>query len=1042
MDFNLLKLEGSLAGIRKLATLEELRAESREWAEDPSPERHQPERFPALCEQLAFAPFAWHERWGAAHESRVFRVKVSPPPGFAGKPAFLRVTTGREGGYTAFNPQFFAYVNGRLIQGMDINHTLLPLPAAREGEGVEVLLHAFAGTEPGLIELHTHLARFDEQGLALYHAFLAALETLKLQVPGSAMHAELELALLAACDLLDFSAMAAEETAREECFAAALALLEERVYGRDWGQNPAEVYAIGHTHIDIAWRWTAAQTRQKAQRSFATAVQLMEQYPEYRFFSAQPVLYQFVKEDNPALYARIRQLAKQGRWEAEGGMWLEADCNLPSGESLVRQIYYGKKFLLEEFGVDSRILWMPDSFGYSPVIPQLMAQSGLKYFATSKLSWNEFNRVPHDVFEWTGPDGSSVLACMITSPDDQGLPNSPDFSTYNATLQPKNVAGVIERMNAKRLTRAAMMPYGYGDGGGGPTLEMLESARRMMRGLPGLPRLNLEGARAFFSRLDQDLAGQKPPRVQGELYLEFHRGTYTSVASIKRQNRRMELAMAALELALAISGHDEAKERETLWKTMALHQFHDVLPGSAIREVYAAYDAEHGQMMARARDLMLRAQKKPGQEEADTLCVINPLWASLPQVLLLEGLDGKTPMLDGRPLPAQALRDGRTAVYAEGLPAMGVQAFQLGGPALPAAAAKEGGDARRLENRFFTLELDGHGEIRSLVDKRRGRELVRPGAALNALKLFEDRPASCDAWNIDVNYVEKMWPVQQADEIVRWEDGPVCSALMVKRSFRHSTVTQVIRLYEELPRVDLEYTVDWQERQMLLKAAFPLDIHALQARCGIQYGFLDRPMTQNTPWEAARFEICAHRFIDLSEPDYGVTLLLGDKYGADLLDGQVRVTLLKAPVDPWPEADRGRHTFTLSLLPHEGNAFEADVYTQAAVPDRAQVLCGAGPAAGTRFSLAESLTRGVALEALKPAEDGDGLILRVNEYEGRRCLARVRLGRSIRSAQLCGLMENPLETLRADGNILEVPLMPRQILTIRLKLREEAPSAE
>ena len=1035
MDFNLLKMEKTLDAIKQYSVMEEIKLTDRFWAEDPSPDLHRPDDFIADCQHLSFLPFQWHDRWGAVNESRVFRLVVDVPDSFAGHTPYLRLTTGREDGYTAFNPQFFGYVNGRLIQGMDINHRLLPLLSdIQASHPLEVLLHAFAGTEPGLMELHTSLVRFNDKGLALYYAYLNALNTLLVLSEGDAQKVELQQALLACADSLDLSFLLQFPDKREEAFQLAWQLLEDRVYSRDWGEGFVELFAIGHTHIDIAWRWTVEQTRQKAQRSFATAALLMQSYPQYRFFSSQPVLYQYVKEDNPALYQTIKDLVKQGRWEAEGGMWVEADCNLPSGESLVRQIYYGKRFLKDEFEVDSKLLWMPDSFGYSPVIPQLMVGSGLKYFATSKLSWNEFNRVPHDVCEWVGPDGSSVLVVMITSPDDQGLPNSPDFSTYNATLQPKNAAGVWQRMNSKQLTRKVMMPYGYGDGGGGPTAEMLESAHYMSRGLPGLPRINQEGALSFFDSLARDLREGKSPRLHGEMYLEFHRGTYTAVASIKRQNRRAELAMSSTELMLALNGRDDRARRETIWKTMSIHQFHDVLPGSAIEEVFLRCDWEHEEIMSQMKQLILSTLEYEATiGHPDSLLVVNPLWTTLPQVLLLEGLADEEVYFKGKALSNQLLPDGRRAVYFPELPAMGYQTFALKSAFNSPPPKALLGNPYCLDNRHFVLELNKDGEICALYDKQAGRQLVKPGQALNALQLFEDRPAVCDAWNIDVNYVEKMWPITQVDNIEIREDGPVCQAIRISRSFRSSRLHQIIRLYDQLPKIDIEYHVDWQERQMLLKAAFPFDVHSPFARCGIQYGSQDRPLHQNTSFEQARFEIWAHRFIDLSEPDYGVALLMGDKYGADLLDGQLRVSLLKGSIEPWPEADRGQHHFTLSILPHQGNAFQADVYTQAAVPDRAMVISAQGLEVNLSHSLAESLTKGVALEAAKPAEDGQGVILRLCETEGRPVKARIRLAMVPRKAALCDLMENHQEDLPVDGPVLDISLQARQIRTLRIQ---------
>lgn len=1032
MDFKLAKVEQTLASLEK-ASLDCCVELTERYSAGFTPERHVAESFFEECEGLHFTPFLPTDRWGEVDERRVFDIPVTVPWDMDGKPVYLRLTTGREERYTAFNPQFLAYVDGELRQGMDIKHTLLCLcEHARGGQEIKVRLHAHAGVEPGLMELRTELLTRHQEVVQLAYAFRTAYQAMLLPKALPGEQAELTEALLCVANAIHFGA-----AFREEFFdsvKAASQLLEDLVYSRPWGEGAARVLCVGHTHIDVAWRWTVEQTRQKAQRSFATVAALMKRYPDYKFMSSQPVLYQFVKEDNPKLYAKIKELAALGRWEAEGGMWLEPDCNLPSGESLVRQIYYGKKFLREEFGVESKILWLPDSFGYCAALPQLMKKSGLEYFVTSKLSWNEFNRVPHDVFKWVGMDGSAVTGYMITSPDDTGLPNTPDFSTYNATLQPKNVLGTWERMTDKDVTQRVMMTYGFGDGGGGPTEEMLESAGYMMKGLPGMPQVSLGHAKEFFDDFSRN--HRTLPSHHGELYLEFHRGVYTSVARTKKNNQDAENKMRVAELMSAFAKDTDASWREELWKIIMLHQFHDVLPGSAIQEVYQQAEKDYEACFAACDARIAQALKriaKPGEQEK-SLCVINTFGREVSQVLLVNGIPGKTVISDGQAAPSQTLADGRCAIYLKDLPAAGYQLYSLIEAEPQGKVSEMTADTGLLENDFFQIRINENGELTSVYNKRRKRQVLREGECGNALRLYEDRPASCDAWNIDINYVEKEYPLGGDIEIEVAELGPVCAAVRITKAFLSSRITQVVRIFKDIARIDFETTVDWQESQTLLKAEFPVDIHGDYAECGVQYGSVRRSTHSDTSWEEARFEFCAHDYVDISEYDYGVSLFTGEKYGADVMNGNLRLTLLKGPIDPWEGADKGVHTFTYSLYPHEGDAAGGDVYGRSVVKK-----CVAGFVtegfAPSRHSFVSCQDINISIEAVKPAEDGNGFILRACERFNRRCETRLVFEKQVCSASECDLLENNTGTLEFENNYVVCEFRPFEIKTLRVSFK-------
>lgn len=1039
MDFTLCKLEQTLAALENLIFFKPIQITDRKSAFMPF-ERHSPKEFMDAIDKLPLQPFGPEDRWGALNERRVFVVPVTIPREMDGQSVYLHVTTGREGGYTAFNPQFLAYVDGTLRQGMDINHRHLHIfDNAVAGQTAQVTLHAFSGPIPGLMTLQTALVVRSEDVWRTFYMFKTAFQAMLLpgSLPGE--RDALKAALLKAANAIDFNAAA--DDARRLSIKKAGDLLDEAVYKREWGKSPVHVHCIGHTHIDIAWRWTVSETRQKVQRSFATALSLMERYADYRFFSSQPILYQFLKEDNPDLYENVKKRIQEGRWEAEGGMWLEPDCNIPSGESLVRQIYYGKNFLSDEFGIDSKILWLPDTFGYCAALPQIMKKSGLKYFVSSKLSWNEFNRIPHDIFEWVGLDGSAVLSYMLTSPDDAGLPNTPDFATYNATLQPKNVLGTWERMVDKAVTRDVLMTYGYGDGGGGPTDQMLESAAYMAKGLPGLPHTRLGRADAFFEQLSrhvQDVDGSTPlARFCGELYLEFHRGTYTSVAQIKKQNQLAEAKMAAVELMLALTENTETAWREDIWKKMLLGQFHDVLPGSAIEQVYQEADKDYASIFSACDEKLMASLKQlgAGRDQSMSLCVVNTLWRNIGRILICDGLAGQTVISDGKRLPSQMLPDGRTILYVEQLPIKGVQTFQTASlsndtPSDDAAAPMA--TAQRLENAFFAIQISSDGHLTSIFDKRVNREVLREGRHGNALLLFEDRPASCDAWNIDVNYREKAYPVMGDVSVHVSETGPVCAAVTVRRRFRRSQMTQHIRIFKHIARIDFETLIDWQESQMLLKAEFPVDIHADEATCGVQFGSVKRSTHMNNSWDEARFEFCAHGYVDLSEYDYGVSLFTGEKYGADVINGHLRLSLLKSPIDPWEGADKGLHHFTYSLFPHQGDAVKAEVYAHAQAFKTPVAFMATGTA-DVNVSMVACDVPHVSIEAVKPAEDGRGIIVRLCTHANMRAHAKLTFYKKLQSAVECDLMENDKKALQTNENGVECLFHPFEIKTLRIQ---------
>lgn len=987
-----------------------------------------------------FSAFAPGQRWGGRDMHAWFRIEVLLPASYAGRSALLCFTTGREGQWDATNPQFFAYVNGEPVQGLDVNHRFLPLTGeARGGERFLVALEAYGGMQAGPCELNVLLCACDWQTECLYYNLRAPLETARLLPPDSGSQLKIYQAVETAVNMVDLRVPHSPEY--QQSVQAANNYLENSFYKKSCENGREAVCCIGHTHIDVAWRWTLGQTREKTVRSFATALKLMEEYPEYRFMSSQPQLYAYFKKAQPALYEKLRARVSEGRWEPEGAMWLEADCNLASGESLVRQILYGKRFFRKEFGVDSRILWLPDVFGYSAALPQILKKSGVDYFMTSKISWNEYNKLPYDTFMWEGLDGTRILTQFITTQDlmSDTAVKRPNYTTYNGILNPAHLMGAWQRYQQKELGAKALMTYGYGDGGGGPTRDMLEMGRRMEKGIPGCPKLCRMSALEYFEDLEKTVKNnRKLPRWVGELYLEYHRGTYTSMARNKKYNRKSELLLQAVELFSQLSGGEyPAGDLQDCWETVLLNQFHDILPGSSIKEVYEESRRQYEQVLAKANGLLQNALSSLAGRLAlaeERVVVFNPLGFSRTDLCELPGNAAQVLDEQGAPLPTQTAA-GRTFFLARDIPSKGYRAFRCLPNSKKRPEEMPAGPVRKLENNFFLLCFNQSGEITELYDKRAGRQLLQKGERANVLQAFEDRPHRYDAWDINIYYQEKMWELSEASlELVA--DGEIFTCLKVVHPFLDSTVTQYICLYQEIPRIDFKTTIDWKQSHILLKAAFPVDIHSSRATYDIQFGNVERPTHWNTSWDWARFEVCAHQWADLSEDGYGAALLNDCKYGHDIRDGVMRLTLLKSATEPNPDADREIHEFTYSLYPHLGGWREGEVPAMAGRLNsplyalREPAHSGSLPLSASFASLDAP---GVMLESCKRAEEGSDTILRLVEIYNRRTRVTLHLKDEIESACECDLMENPCGELHFEHRTVMLDLLPYEIKSVRIR---------
>ncbi len=795
------------------------------------------------------------------------------------------------------------------------------------------------------------------------------------------------------------------------------------------------VTALGHAHMDVAWLWPLRETVRKITATFATALRYMDEYPEYRFGASQPQLYAFVKQHHPGLYERVRQAIADGKWEPQGCMWVEADCNICSGESLVRQCVHGKRFFRDEFGVDIDHLWLPDVFGYSAALPQILGKCGVRYFLTQKISWNQFNTFPHHTFLWEGIDGT----CVFT--------HFPPADTYNGNCAPRELVRSSRNFAQKDRTDRWIYPFGFGDGGGGPSRHHLEALRRAAD-CEELPRTTQGFARDFFA--DAEAAITDLPLWRGELYLELHRGTLTTQALSKRFNRRCELGLRDAELLAALAGEGYPAEAfDRLWKTVLLNQFHDIIPGSSIGWVYRDSRAQYEQVLVEVAEWSGIAERAMAtrvdtQGDGRPIVLFNTLsWerTDTARVPLGPGEDAITiAAADGQALPTQTVGSdpGREALVRTTVPSVGhaVVFVRPGGeppPANPLTAAE-----RLLENELLRAEFDEQGHLCRLLDKQNEREVLPAGCVGNRFALYEDKPVAWDAWDVDIYYEEKAPEIAALVSTEVGEAGPIRASVRHHKRVSNSVIRQEVRLAAGSRRLEFATEVDWDETDRMLRTSFPVDVRADAASFEIQYGHVTRPTHRNTSWDMARFEVVAHKWIDLSEPGYGVALLNDCKYGHKVLDNVLDLNLLRSPKSPDPDADIGHHAFTYALLPHAGMLHESDTVRQAYelnVPLRAVVADahpGDLPARHSWLSLECGPDANVILEVLKQADDGNGLILRLYEAHGRPTTCTVRLAMPVRAARTCSLLEEDEAELQVTDGHVPFRLGRFEIVTVRL----------
>jgi alpha-mannosidase len=933
-----------------------------------------------------FAPVKVGDRWGPPWSTTWFHVRGTVPSAWAGQKVVAVFDLGFAG-QSGFTCEALAWLDGRPWRGVDPNHRWLPI----SGADVDFYLEAAANPTASVSGQQAAPSMIALRDLP-DPAFTLQLAELRIQ------DERLRKVALDFRVLLELAEALPESERRGEILDALdrFAKTEDAANLVHALSRPSadshHIHAVGHAHIDTAWLWPLRETVRKCARTFSTQLALMDEYPDYRFACSQPAQYQWMKESYPTLYERIRQKVAAGRWEPVGAMWVEPDCNLPSGEALVRQLLHGKRFFIRELGYEPREVWLPDVFGYPASLPQLMAAAGCSYFLTQKLSWNDTNKPAHHTFIWEGIDGTRIFT------------HFPPADTYNGDFSAGEVVRSAAHFKDRERSGRSLYLYGWGDGGGGPEPDMIESAQRL-RDLAGAPHVELSRAVDFFDTASAE--SHDLTTWVGELYFELHRGTYTTQSRTKRLNRRAEQALREAELwSVAVGEAYPADELEASWKLLLTNQFHDILPGSSIDWVYEDAERDLGSVIETA-----------GSITTDALSKLAGLGTDI--VVFNVNSHARLEVID--------LGDRLTVVDA---PACGWAVQHDASMTREQLVMVSNGE---MQNDLLRVRWDDQGLLTSIWDKQAQREVLAPRLRGNLLQLHDDQPANFDAWDIDIDYLKRHVDLTELSRQDVEVPGGLRGAVRFTREFGRSRFTQRMVLDAGSRVLRFECDVDWQEEHKLLKVAFPVAVRSPRATYEIQFGHVERSTHANTSWDQARFEVCGHRWADLGEAGYGVALLNDCKYGYDIRGSVMRLSLLRAPTHPDPTADRGMHRFTYALMPHPGDLRASGVIAAAEDLNAPLRIVRGGPTPDRRRSLVEIDTPQVVVEAIKRAEDSEAVIVRLYEAWGGSCIVQVQTTLGATRAYLCDLLERNLEEVAIDGGAVQLSLAPFKVLTLKLE---------
>jgi alpha-mannosidase len=945
-----------------------------------------------------YQPFTIGDHWSRPWGTTWFRFSVDVPEEFAGPQLEAVIDLGFHPDSAGFQSEGLVWIDGRPVQGIHPRRRGLPLPDIDPGPFtfyVEAASNpAFPGFRP------SQLGSLDTAGdRSLYRLVLASL----CKRDDTAFHLLLDVDVLlglaaalpateprrirllrqleAAFNVLDLADVGSTAAAARRALRPALELTARAGAHR--------VIAVGHAHIDSAWLWPIRETQRKCVRTFASAVRLMDDYPDYHFSCSQAAQYEWVEHSQPKLFEGILAKVAAGQWHPVGGMWVEPDMNLPSGESIVRQLIAGQRYFESKFGQRSSVVWIPDVFGYPATLPQIFLQGGCSRFVTQKLSWNKQNVFPHSTFWWEGLDGSRVLT------------HFPPVDTYNAEITAAEVHYAEGNFKDHGWSNWSLMPFGHGNGGGGPTREMLERARRMAD-LDGVSPVSVGTPEQFFAHVEAEAdAGAPVPAWSGELYFEMHRGTLTSQSATKTGNRLCERLLREAELWLVAAGDaapGSAAEIDRLWKDVLLQQFHDILPGSSIAWVAADAAAVHERVAGRLEEII-----------AGALMIAAPAFGGVANAATHARRE--VMVIDGEPAMVEAPGSG------------------FGAPVAPLPDERVVVTEHSMSNGRIAVSWNLDGEIISIIDVVHSRELL-PAMRRITVELAPDHPVEYDAWDLEswTRYLAS--PITSTSSVDVEASHPLRAEVVIRRKFGSSTLTQTYVMRAGSARLDITFDIDWNETEQLLSLMVPLEVHAREASCDVQFGHVRRPTHASNSWDAAKFEVCAHRYVDISEPSFGVAVLNDGRYGHGVQDGGVRVSLLRAPKYPDPDADHGRHRVTISVLPHGAGLHDVLHEAEALnMPLRAAT----GRATTAPQPVVSIDHPGVQISSVKQADDASGdVIVRLYEACGDRASLTVRTPWDIGAALRCNLLEEPMGGIECSDGIVALAMRPFELVTLRL----------
>lgn len=993
----------------------------------------------------AFAPAGDGFTWGNEEEYCWFRAKITLPEQVAGKRIVLNLKPGGESTLFVNGESFGTYRSDLCNVIFEEHHYVSDNTITRNaktGESYDILMETYAGHYipqraqgciygPALngkpftdtlengkrcVLGNCTYGIWNEEAYQLYLDVVTLGRLLEVIDRTTLRAAKIEEALEKFTLIVDFEQ---EKENRQKNYAEARKMLEPLLSSKN-GSTVPEFYAIGNGHIDMAWLWPMSETYRKTARTFSAQLRLMEEYPDYKFVQSQPALYEMCREHYPQLFEKIKQAVKKGQWIAEGGMWVEPDTNMSGGEALIRQILYGKQYYKKEFNVDSEVLWLPDTFGYTAALPQILKGCGMKYLVTQKIFWSYDGReqFPYHYFNWEGMDGSKIVSFLPTS--------------YTYRTNPAELVNTWRSRRQERDINAFLLPFGYGDGGGGPCRDHIEYALRE-KDLEDTPKVKIAGPKEFFEDMKKN--GDPKNTYVGELYFSAHRGTYTTQALTKKNNRKSEIMMRELEMwsvVANINNYNYPKDDiESLWKIILLHQFHDILPGSCIKKVYEEAAQVYAELFVDSDKLIKKAQYAIAEKRDKEISVFNSLGFGYEALVELPNDFKNGAVLSNGEYISVDSNNGKVKALIN-LPSCGAVSLK---PAHKRQELENGvtvrveGSLFVMENLFVKAVINHCGQVVSFILKESGRELA--AGTLNEFHIYKDIPRIFDAWDIDSNYREQELAGAFSGEVVIEAQG-IEGILCVRGQINNSKFVQKICLSKNSKRLVFDTEIDWNELHKLLKVSFPVAVYAENVINEIQFGYVERPVHRSRDYDKDRFEVCNHKYSAICDEYHGAAVLNDCKYGMSANGNTLELTLLRAAASPDFRADNCIHHFTYAFTAWDGTFYDCDVVKQAyEINVKPTVLLESR----ANFSFLQIENENIILESVKLAEDESGdVIVRLYESKKAAITTVIKTQFDNCTAYECDMMENILEKLPVSNGTISVSFRAFEIKTIRLKV--------